>query len=145
MGHLRETTYVRWLHAVVYARKVLEEYTFDEWFKGYGYLEDLDLSYRVGKQYKLAVVQGARFYHYPSPLGRTDPYLFGKKEIVNRLYFVRKHKELSPASCCLALGARALITACVGIQRRESCYFRRLAGNLAGLLFTLGTGLKPVT
>lgn len=145
IGHQEKTTYVTWLPtgAVAYARSVLEEYSFDEWFRGYSYLEDLDFSYRVGKKYRLAVVADACFYHYPSPIGRDNAYLFGRKEVVNRLYFVRKHKELSPSLCCLAIVLRAVMSLWLGLSKRESYYFKRVAGNLAGLLTSLRAGLKP--
>ena len=139
MPAIRETTYVQWLptYAVVYSRKVLAEFRFDEWFESYSYLEDLDFSYRIGKKYKLAVVADARFCHYPSEVGRPSAYLFGKKEVLNRLYFVSKHLELSPPLCCLALCIRALMSVFLGITRFDVDYFKRLAGNLEGLLSVL--------
>jgi len=134
MPGIRETTYVQWLptYAVVYSRTVLEQFSFDEWFHSYSYLEDLDLSYRIGKKYKLAVVADARFYHYPSEVGRPSAYLFGKKEVLNRLYFVSKHLELSRPLCCVALCLRALISFLMGLAKLECAYFKRVAGNLAG-------------
>ncbi len=146
LGHQHKTIFVKWLPgaAAVYAKKVIEEYPSDEWFRGYGYLEDLDLSYRIGKKYKLAVVADARFYHYPSQVGRENPYLFGKKEVINRLYFVSKNRELSRLSCCVAIMVRVFISAFLGLSKRKSYYFKRVAGNFAGLLTTLSTGLRPV-
>lgn len=145
IGHQKQRTYVRWLPtgAVVYARRVLEGYSFDEWFRGYSYLEDLDFSYRIGKQYRLTVVRDASFYHYPSEIGRPSWYLFGKKEVLNRLYFVSKHAELSRPLCCLALSIRALMSVFLGLARFESRYFRRTAGNLAAFLALLSRGLRP--
>jgi len=134
MPAIRETTYVQWLptYAVVYSREVLSEFHFDEWFESYSYLEDLDFSYRIGMKYKLAVVAEARFYHYPSGVGRPSPYLFGKKEVLNRLHFVSKHPELSRSFCCLALCIRALMSVFLGITRCDSHYFKRVAGNVTG-------------
>jgi GT2 family glycosyltransferase len=144
IGCVEKTTYVQWLPATaMYRKDVVEEYAFDEWFAGYSYLEDLDLSYRIGKKYMLAVVADARFHHFPSQVGREDPYLFGKKEALNRLYFVRKHEELSPSLCCVAIMLRAVMSLWLGLLKRESSYFKRVAGNLVGLLASFGTGLKP--
>lgn len=147
VGNVDKTTDVGWLPsgAVVYARKILAEDVFDEWFRDYSYLEDLELSYRIGKKYKLAVVENARFYHYHSPVGRTDPYSFGKKEVVNRLYFVSKNKELSLTLCGLALLVRMLISVLLGFSRRDAEYFKRAAGNVAGLLSVVRNGLRTVT
>jgi hypothetical protein len=104
----------------------------------------LDFSYSISRKYELAVLAGARFCHYPSQIGRADPYLFGKKEVVNRLYFVRKHPELSPAWCAFALAVRALMSVILGVTRLEVAYFRRAWGNLVALLSSLTHGLEPV-
>jgi GT2 family glycosyltransferase len=139
MEPLRETAHVRWLPsgAAFYPRKVLDRFCFDEWFESYSYLEDLEFSYRIGKQHGLAVVAGARFFHYPSQTGRPGPYLFGKKEVLNRLYFVSKHAELSPTLCVLALSIRTLMSVFLGLTHFEPDYFKRAAGNLAGALLAL--------
>lgn len=139
MPGIEQDTYVRWLPsgAAVYPRKVLAEYSFDEWFESYSYLEDLDLSYRVSKKYRLAVVADAHFYHYPSKIGRPNLYLFGKKEVLNRLYFVSKHPELSRPLCCLALSVRAAMSISIGVVHRDFGYFKRVAGNVAGALIVL--------
>jgi hypothetical protein len=146
MGFLSQTRYVQWLPttAVVYRRQILAEHSFDEWYQGYSYLEDLDFSYGISRRYELAVLAEARFCHYPSRIGRTDAYLFGKKEVVNRLHFVRKHRELSPALCAVALMCRALLSVFLGVTRFEAAYFRRARGNLVALFSSLRHGLKPV-
>ena len=146
MPGIEQDTYVRWLPsgAVVYSREVLEEFGWDEWFESYSYLEDLDLSYRVSKKYRLAMVAGARFHHYPSSIGRPNWYLFGKKEVLNRLYFVSKHPELSRPLCCLALSIRAAMSIGMGLGRRDFGYFKRVAGNFSGFLLA-PLRLPPVT
>ena len=144
MPAIIEDTYVRWLSsmAAVFRRRVLGEFTFDEWFENYSYLEDLDLSYRIGKKYRLAGVADARFYHYPSEVGRPSAYLFGKKEVLNRLYFVSKHPELSRSHCCLALFLRTLMSVILGLTRFQASQFTRVAGNLAGFAIASRDGMK---
>ena len=144
MPGIQETTYVQWLptYAVVYSRKVLAQFSFDEWFENYSYLEDLDLSYRIAKKYKLAIVANARFHHYPSQAGRPTAYLFGKKEVLNRLHFVSKHSELSRPLCFLALCFRGLMSIFFGFSRLEPDYFLRAAGNLAAVLSVLRNGIS---
>jgi GT2 family glycosyltransferase len=136
IDYLPETMFVQWLPtgAVVWRRKILEQFKFDEWFVGYSYLEDLDFSYRVGKWYHLAVVSDARYYHYPASEGRGDSYVFGKREVANRLYFVRKHPELSLRKCYLSLVVRILISLSRGVGERKPEYFQRALGNILGLL-----------
>ena len=145
-GHVSETIDVDWLptYCVVYRRQVVEKHAFDAFFKGYSYLEDLDLSYRIRKSYRLAVVSTARFYHYPSKVGRPNSYLFGKKEVINRLYFVRKHPELSRPLCCFGLLIRTVLTMFEGFKGLKSACFKRAGGNLAGMLLTVKDGFKPV-
>jgi GT2 family glycosyltransferase len=136
IGFVPENTSAQWLPttAVVYRRQVLYEQAFDEWYQGYSYLEDLDLSYSVGKKYKLAVLAGARFYHYPSLIGRTHWYSFGKMEVANRLHFVRKHPELSPVRCYLALTIRIFISIYLGFREMDGSFFKRACGNIAGFV-----------
>lgn len=133
--YVLETQYVDWLPttAAVFRRPVLAGYSFDEWYEGYSYLEDLDLSYSIGRKYKLAVLAGARFWHYPSAIGRTDWYSFGRMEMMNRFHFVQKHRELSPARCFFALTFRSLISLFVGLTEFKRDHFKRWWGNVAGL------------
>lgn len=143
---LPETTYVSWLMSgvLVIRKQVLKEFTFDPFFEGYGYLEDLDFTYRVGKRYKLAVVSDARFYNYPSSSGRESAYTMGKKEVINRLYFVRKNNELSGVWCFIALIIQMLMNLSSGILARESKGVSRARGNCVGLFSVLFRGLQPV-
>jgi GT2 family glycosyltransferase len=146
LGMASETRYVQWLPsgAVVYRRRILEEYCFDEWFGGYSYLEDLDFSYTLSKRFRLAVVASARFHHYPSSVGRINPFVFGKREVTNRLYFVRKHAELSPALCCVALSIRAMISTFLGLTKFEGAYFQRAWGNIVGLVSVATHGTEAM-
>jgi hypothetical protein len=139
IGTVSETRYVQWLPsgAVVYPRRVLEEYSFDEWFRGYSYLEDLDFSYTLSKKLRLAIVADARFHHYPSTIGRVNPNSFGKSEVRNRLYFVRKHPELSLALCSIALSLRTLISLFLGVLKFQGAHFKRACGNIVGLVSVL--------
>ncbi len=135
IGAVHETRTVQWLPsgAVVYPRFVLDEQLLDEWYQGYSYLEDLDFSYPLGKKYKLAVVADARYYHYPSNIGRVGSYAFGKMEVANRLHFVSKHPELSQVRCSIALVIRFFISIFLGVRELKTAYFRRAWGNVVGL------------
>jgi glycosyltransferase involved in cell wall biosynthesis len=146
LGCVEQNQEVQWLPstAVVYHRQVLAEHRFDEWYEGYSYLEDLDFSYSIGRKYKLMVLAAARFRHYPSPIGRTDPYLFGKKEVLNRLHFVRKRAELSTAACARALAVRAVMSVMLGITKLDGSFFRRVGGNIAAVFSILTHGWGAV-
>jgi len=135
IGHVFRDTQVQWLFsgATVWRCNIFNEFQFDEWFSGYSYLEDLDFSYRVAKRYILAVVADAKCYHHLVPGGRGNNYEFGKKEAVNRIYFVMKNPELSLFKCYLALFIRMLISLSLGICKLKITFLQRSGGNLVGL------------
>lgn len=134
VGTIEETIYVDWLcsGAAVWRRRAFEEFKFDEHFDGYSYLEDLDFSYAVSRRFKLAVVAGPGFMHFPSPCGRLSGTKFGRIESANRLYFVRKH-GLSVPRCFIGLGIRCLMSFGAALKTRDPFYCQRALGNLRGL------------
>ena len=62
--------------------------------------------------------------------------------MLNRLYFVSKHPELSRPLCCLTLSIRAAMSVFLGLVHRDFGYFKRVYGNLAGILNLVSSGLK---
>jgi len=129
-GTVSKTTFVQWLPsgASIWRRNIFEKFRFDEYFDGYSYLEDLDFSFSVSKNHRLAVVAEAGFYHFPSPFGRISHYRFGKIEVANRLYFVRKH-NLSVPRCYLGLFLRLLMSSGFAVKTRKITYLQRAIGN----------------
>jgi GT2 family glycosyltransferase len=136
IGPLARTEWTDWLPsgASVWRKAVVQDCRFDEWFGGYSYLEDLDFSYRVRKSFKLAVVAGARYSHLPAPRGRGGGYAFGLKEVMNRVHFVKKHRELSLWKCYAALAARLLMNIAFAARERQARYLARAWGNAVGLV-----------
>jgi GT2 family glycosyltransferase len=132
IGEVNETTFVDWLPsgAVVWRAEILKNCHFDEFFTGYSYLEDLDFSFTVRRRWRLAVVADARYSHYPSPVRHSDSFRFGRTEIRNRLYFVRKH-GLSIPRCWLGIVGRLAMTVGSAVMRFEIDAARRAFGNLA--------------
>ena len=139
-----ETLYVEWLETVaaVFRRPVIAQIKFDEFFAGYSYLEFLDFTYRISRKFKLCVVHDALVIHYASPI--RNGYLLGKKQVLNRIYFVRKHPELSLLRCLWALVMHAGFNLVVGLMLRDAGYFKRAKGNLAGLIQAARGRLEPV-
>ena len=133
-GTVKKTIFVEWLPsgASVWRRDIFERFRFDEFFDGYSYLEDLDFSYSVSRHYKLAIVADAKYWHYPSPYGRVSQYRFGKIEVRNRLYIVRKHR-LSILKCYLGMIIRLFMTIGSAIKTRNREDFQRAIGNCVGL------------
>jgi glycosyltransferase involved in cell wall biosynthesis len=136
IGPVRETTFVRWLGsgASIWRRCVVGEFGFDEWFRGYSYLEDLDFSYRIGKKYRLAVVAGANYRHLHAPHGRGSGFDFGRREAANRIYFVSKNPELDLSRCFLTLGLRMVISLIMAVRERKIGFLNRAAGTLVGIV-----------
>jgi len=135
IGPVQVVTHSDWLPttAVVWRKRVFESFRFDEWFDGYSYLEDLDFSYRVGKEFSLVIVPGSRYSHFPGACGRGNGFAFGLREVRNRLYFVRKNPELSVARCVFALWLRTLLNLGLAVRKMYAYHFQRFIGNLTGL------------
>jgi len=135
VGPVANTVHVRWLGtcASIWRRNVFATDAFDEWFEGYSYLEDLDFSFRVGKRFHLAVIGGADYEHLPSSEGRGNGFRFGRREAINRLYFVKKNPELSPLRCYLTLTLRTAISLALAFRERPTHYLARAAGTLVGV------------
>jgi GT2 family glycosyltransferase len=134
LGEVEETQFVEWVPtgAVLFRRQVFEEHAFDEFFKSYSYLEDLDFGYSISRTGRLAIVADAGFWHFPSNSGRVSARTFGRYEVRNRLYFVRKH-GLSLARCYLGLAIRLAISVVNGLAHRNVTLLVRAFGNLEEL------------
>ena len=127
---------VRWLSGgvTIWRREVIEEFNYDEWFQGTGYLEDVDYSYNVGKSYKLVVVADAKVRHLSYPVRKDRNYLLGKWQAINRMYFVKKHPEFSVLLCYWAMVGEMLVNLGKGITERNTVGLWRASGNLSGLI-----------
>lgn len=136
VSYVSKTTDADWLVgcAMVFRRKIFEEFMFDEWYSGYARYEDVDFTYRVGRKYKLCVVAEARILHLNKPEDISFSFNLGRMEVVNRLYFVRKNKELSLALCYWALFGYFLNNAARGTLFLNKRYALRALGNVAGFI-----------
>ncbi len=146
IGKIATTQFVDWLPsgAVLFRREVFDKNLFDVFFESNSYLEDLDLSYTISRMGRLAVVANAGFSHFPSQSGRVSPRQFGRYEVRNRLYFVRKH-HLSLARCYLGLAIRLAMSVGSGLARRDASLFNRALGNIEEMMKGNGVPLKSVT
>jgi GT2 family glycosyltransferase len=136
IGPIAVTTWTDWLPsgASVWRRAVFSQCRFDEWFGGYSYLEDLDFSYRAGRTARLAVVAPARYHHLPAAGGRGGGFVFGVREVLNRIHFVKKHPALSLDKCRAALVLRSLMSLSLAVRDRKASYAARALGNAVGLV-----------
>jgi GT2 family glycosyltransferase len=122
---------VEWLptRAVIYRSNKINNIRFDEKLGIYGYLEDLDFSLELKKGGNLMVCSDAKYTHDQSI---TRPgFQFGKKEVRNRYYIVKKH-HLKKNLFFLTLIFRMVLTLKDGILGDINS-FKKLAGNLVAL------------
>ena len=88
-GDLPEVVPVEWLNTgcTLYRRTALPDPPFDSVFAGYSLMEDLALSLRVGRNWKLANVRAARIFHDgQTGAYKADPRALSCMELVNRHY-----------------------------------------------------------
>lgn len=128
---------VDWLcgGATVWRRDVIDQYKYDEWFQGTGYLEDVDFSFNVREKKKLAVVALAKTAHYHHPI-RPDRYqLLGKWQVINRLYMVTKYRQrgLSPIKAWLVTPFLVLFNILRSLLGGNLNGARCAVGNLKGV------------
>jgi GT2 family glycosyltransferase len=133
---VHETLYADWISstAVIYRRAVFSDVIFDEYFESYSYLEDLDLAYTVRRSGRLVIVSDAYYSHFPSTAGRIPTKLFGRYEVRNRLYFVRKH-HLSLTRCYICLFIRAAMSCSKGLIHRDCGLLHRAQGNINEIIW----------
>ena len=122
---------VEWLptRAVIYRSSEIKEIRFDEKLGVYGYLEDLDFSLELKKRGNLMVCGDSKYTHDQS-INRPG-FEFGKKEVKNRYYIVKKH-NLNKFLFFLTLLARIIMTFCKGIIGDLNST-KRLSGNIIGI------------
>jgi GT2 family glycosyltransferase len=135
IGKVAETQFVDWLpsSAALFRREVFDQNPFDEIFDSYSYLEDLDLSYTLSRMGRLAVVADAGYCHFSSPHGRLSTRHFGRCEVRNRLYLVRKH-HLSLARCYVGLAIRLAMSVASGIAHPYTGQLNRALGNIEEMM-----------
>jgi len=83
---------VDWLNTtcVLYRRDAFLEEQFSSFFMQYSFMEDVDLSVRIARKWKLKVHTGAYGFHDSQPSRFKRPYLMGKMSVVNRYYVMTK-------------------------------------------------------
>jgi GT2 family glycosyltransferase len=93
---VEKTTEVAWLSggATVWRKAVVDDVAHDEWFAGYGHMDDIDYSVSVAKHgWKMFIVADARLAHYERAITLEKEYPFGVYDTVNRYYLVKKYPE----------------------------------------------------
>jgi glycosyltransferase involved in cell wall biosynthesis len=90
---LPEVVPTDWLNlgCTLYRREALPNPPFDSVFMGYSFMEDVALSVRVGKKWRLANVRTARIFHdSQSGSHKADVSALAEMELINRHYIMSK-------------------------------------------------------
>jgi len=132
-----KTTEVAWLSggATVWRKAVVDEVAHDEWFAGYGHMDDIDYSVSVTKRgWKMFIVADARLAHYERPIALEKEYPFGIYDTVNRYYLVSKHPDrFSKGRYYWATVGKVIGRLVLAVLRRNRASWARASGYLVGL------------
>jgi GT2 family glycosyltransferase len=120
--------------ATIWRRYILEDYKYDEWYKGWAHYEDAEFSYRVSKKYRMIVLHKATVDHNPPPYNKSKNKILGKMAIINRYYFVKKNPELSIPLFYWATIGEMLLNILSSMTVRDTAGFNRALGNIEGLV-----------
>lgn len=74
-----------------FRQEFLKENKFDEWFTGYSFREDVELSYRISQKTILKMIPEAKLYHNYSQSNRINIQMQKVMEVKNYFYFYKKH------------------------------------------------------
>lgn len=89
---LDATTIVEWLGGCcAYRRSLLDLHRADADLEGYSLDEDLDLSYRIGRESTLVVEPSAVFDHHVSAMNRHTATTMARDQVIHRYWFVEKN------------------------------------------------------
>ena len=119
--------------ATIWRRSILENYKYDEWYKGWAYHEDAEFSYRVSKKYRMIVLHKAKVDHNPPQYNKSKSKNLGKMAVINRYYFVKKNPELSIPLFYWATIGEIFLNSLSSVTDRDRAGIERALGNLEGL------------
>jgi GT2 family glycosyltransferase len=93
-GHLVRLMEVEMLNGcnMSFRKECLKNYRFDDWFKGYSFREDVDLSYRISQDYNLVMLPDANLYHMYGSSNRLNINDKKKMEFSNYYFIFKKFK-----------------------------------------------------
>ena len=136
---LRALTPTDWLYggATLWRRSVIDDYQFDEWYIGHGYLEDVDYSYRVRQQYELFVVGAAQVNHYSRPIRLESNFDIGKQQVLNRLYFIKKMDKFTSIQTVQAFVGQMFFNIASSFRHMDTAGMRRFFGNVTGVFIAV--------
>lgn len=129
-------------------RKILiQNDKFDEWFVGYSYREDAEMSYRISRKAVLKLIPEARLYHNQSKSNRMDINVQKIMEIKNYAYFFKKHAKKTIISNIVffySLLGLWIISCIEFFCNGNDEKFKQLKGFSVGIISLLRTNNPPL-
>ena len=129
-----DTVEVEWLSGGVtfWRKKIFNEFKFDEWFSGTGYMEDIDFSYRVSRKYSLASCGQARCFHYHHSTPNKKLKTLGSWQVTSWWYFADK-MGFNKLYVLWSLTGLALSNFLNGLFKFELPRLYKFTGNILGI------------
>lgn len=72
-------------------REVFEHMRFSEFFAGYSWGEDLEMSLRIRRKWRVVFCGDARVWHFKAPAARPPAFSKGRMEVRNRYFIWRRY------------------------------------------------------
>ncbi|MBZ4036585.1 glycosyltransferase [Flavobacterium sp. 17A] len=125
-----------------FRKSVFNDFTFSDYFEGYGLYEDADFSLRLAKKGPLYINTSARLNHFHVASGRPNLYKYGKMVVVNGWYVwrVKNPKPIIKDSLkwhCITLLLIILRFSNIFTTRKRKEAFSESVGRIIGWLQVL--------
>lgn len=142
----RKSHKVQWLcgGATVWLKKVFEKFTFDEWYSAWGIGDDVDFSYRVGREYSFMVAADAKVRHIETGIPLERQYMRAYIATMNNMYFADKHAEFSKILSAWSFLGQGFALIVQGIIKGDESSFKRGRGHIVAALRGLLFGIKQL-
>ncbi len=133
---VKQDTNTKWIYggATFWSADVFEKFTFDEWFFGTGYMEDVDFSYRVSRNYDLMISSKAQCNHYHHGIPASKEASIGEWQLTSWWYFVKKYNDFSRFAIFWAMFGLIIKNWIKILLCRTSRDIQRSRGHLRGLI-----------
>lgn len=137
---------VQWLcgGATVWLKDVFKKFTFDEWYSAWGIGDDVDFSYRVGREYSFMVVADAKVRHIETGIPPERQYLRAYIATMNNMHFAQKHSGFSKILSAWSFLGQGFAFIIQGLIKINKADFKRGLGYCAAALRGLLLGVKQV-
>lgn len=129
--------------ATFWAADIYKKFNYDEWFAGTGYLEDVDFSYRISREFDLMISASAKCNHYDHGVSLQKEASRAEWQLTAWWYFINKYKDFSKLSVIWSMLGLVLKSVLMLVVTRQQKYTQRAKGYLRGIKRILnGTALE---